>query len=328
MVLGAELSAQRRHRASRQRIGDPMKPAMLALTAAAAGLGFLALSGSPQTQPAPPTPRPPRPSGGGTSPATGTGATTPDLVISVYAIRPATWSAVWAGSSAVPRLVEWSGEAQPGSVHPTWQHLGDRLRDSSGRLLPALLRQWGAEGARRIAVVGFSAGSNSGLRQLLWNAEDRARIDACFAIDGIHPAVNAAGAVLDPRQLEGLRAFCGAASAGQRLAVVTASNVAAPSGAGKTADGLRALADYCAAARGVATPAPPLAWLGTSPPLDGSLVTQAQALGLVDAAQIGDFSAWWFSGNDAAAHIRQANQVLPLLMRGLLRPRWQAGIAV
>jgi hypothetical protein len=305
-----------------------MKPAtMLALSAAAVGLW--ALSGSQQTQPPPlPPPPKPKPTGGGTAPATGTGATTADLVISVYAIRPATWSAAWAGSTSVPRLVEWSGEQQPGSVHPTWQHLGDRLRDGSGRLLPALLRQWGAEGARRIAVVGFSAGSNSGLRQLLWNAEDRARIDACFSIDGIHPTVNAAGEVLDPRQLEGLRAFCSAAAAKQRLAVVTASNVAAPSGAGKTAEELRDLAAFIASARGVQQPAPPLAWLGTSPPRDGSLVTQAQALGLIDAAELGDFSAWWFSGNDAGAHIRQANQVLPLLMRGLLRPRWQGGIAV
>ena len=299
---------------------------MLAFSAVAA-LGVFALSGSTNTQP-PPPPVPPKP--GGTKPATGGGTTvTGDLVISVYALRPAAWSQAWEGfSGAQPRLVEWSGESQSGSGHPTWQFIGDRMRDSSGRLLPALLRQWNADGAERIAAVGFSAGSNSGLRQLLWHPEDRARLDAVFAIDGLHPSVNAAGELLDPRQLEGLRAYATAAAAGGRLAVATASNVAAPSASsGKTAQMLRELTAAVATARGAALPAPPLSWLGTSPPPE-SIVTQAQALGLVDAAQLGGFSAWWFSGADAAAHIRQAQNVLPLLLRSYLAPRWRRGVLV
>ena len=81
------------------------------------------------------------------------------------------------------------------------------------------------------------------------------------------------------------------------------------------------------AARDAALPAPPLSWLGTAPPPE-SIVTQAQALGLVDAAQLGGFSAWWFGGNDAAAHIRQAQNVLPLLLRSYLAPRWRRGVLV
>jgi hypothetical protein len=61
------------------------------------------------------------------------------------------------------------------------------LRDrKSGRLLPNLLKTWQLDPESAVVAVGFSAGSNSGLRELLRNADDRAQIQGAIALDGAH----------------------------------------------------------------------------------------------------------------------------------------------
>jgi hypothetical protein len=296
-----------------------MKALVLPL-ALGAGLVTLFAMSSSSSGAAPAAPEPTRPPPTPVKPTTG--SATHDLVISVYALRASTWAQAWPAPPA-PRLVEWSGEVKPGSVHPTWAPLASRLRDASGQLLPALLRAWGAQ-PNRIAVCAFSAGSNSGLRELLRSEADRERIDAAFSIDGLHPQIAADGSFVDPSQVNGLRAYMARAAAGRALFALTASAVAAPGASiGQSADVLRRLITETAEARGLEPPAPPMAWRSVAPP-PAALAAQLEPLGIVDAASVGGLSAWWFTGSDAAAHIRQANAVQPLLIRELLVPRWRA----
>lgn len=110
-----------------------------------------------------------------------------DLLISVMGLRglPEGWKA------PAPLIREWAGKVKPGHSHATWDHVADRLRDIDGRLIPNLIRQWGLElaGLRRLGLVGFSAGSSSGLRELLRHPEDRSLVDAVIAADGLHAAL-------------------------------------------------------------------------------------------------------------------------------------------
>lgn len=251
-----------------------------------------------------------------------------DLVISAYAINAATWAAAFP-SGQRPRLIEWQGEQPPGGGHPSWARAAEALRGTDGALLPGLLRSFGASDSARIAVVGFSAGSNSGVRELLRSPLDRARIDAVFAIDGIHAQVRDEkaphpSAWADPTQVAGLLEMMMAASKGRGLCVATSSDVARPcTTCAKTSWALGRLTAAVAASLD-RSPSSVETFSAVSDPIDPTLLAQLVALGETEHARFANCWSLWFRGTQGADHVRQAHQVLPLLLRSLLAPRWSA----
>lgn len=260
-----------------------------------------------------------------------------DLVISAYALNARTWAAAWPDASTRPRLLEWSGTAPTPGGHPSWETAARALRGSDGSLLGPLLRRSGIRDAARIAVVGFSAGANSGLRELLRSPADRVRIDSVFSIDGIHALVRDdsgkhPAAWSDPTQVEGLLSMMAAAAtpgaagtnADARLVVVTASNVARPvscSTCAKTSWALGRLTAAIASDLG-RSPSSVETFSAVSDPIPPALAAALVALGETEHARFGNLWALWFRGDQPADHIRQAHEILPLLIRSLLVPRW------
>jgi len=258
-----------------------------------------------------------------------------DLVISAYALNAKTWAAAWPDPATRPRLLEWPGVPPAPGRHPSWFDAATKLRGGAtdAPLLDALLRQYNISDARRIAAVGFSAGANSGLRELLRAPQDRARFDAVFSIDGIHasvadPSGAHPGAWKDGSQVAGLLDVMRAGAAGRILAVVTSSDVAAPGGdAAKTSWALGRLTAAIADQLGRA-PSSVETFTAVSDAIDPALLAQLQALGETEHARFRDLWALWFRGAQGADHIRQAAEVLPLLLRSLLVPRWTRGVNV
>jgi hypothetical protein len=295
-----------------------------AIVAAFAAAASSSTSGATVTPP-PPRPPPPPPDR-----LTSTGDTM-DLVISAYALNATTFAAAFPDGKR-PRLIEWPGEQPPGGGHPSWSRIAMAMRDENGDIIPALLRAYSAQDSKRIAVVGFSAGSNSAVRELLRSPRDRRRIDAVFAIDGIHAQVRDESAAYphafaDPSQPAGLLSMMMTAAQNQKLCVVTASDVAKPcSTCAKTSWALGRLTAVVAASVD-RLPSSVETFSATSDPIDSSLLAQLIALGETEHARFGDSWSLWFKGAQGADHVRQAQQVLPLLLRALLVPRW-SGLAV
>lgn len=288
-----------------------------------------AASASPSSttpQPVKPVPPPPPVPVDGASVVPGG---TVDLVISAYALNARTWQAAWPDAATRPQLLEWSGTSATPGGHPSWETSARALRGSDGSLLTPLLRRSNIRSAGRIAVVGFSAGANSGLRELLRSPGDRARIDSVFSIDGIHALVRDdtakhPAAWSDPTQVDGLLSMMHAAETGGRLTVVTSSNVARPvtcSTCAKTSWALGRLTAWVAELIG-RLPSSVETFSAVSDPIDPALLARLQALGETEHAKFGDMWALWFRGDQAADHIRQAHEILPLLIRLLLVPRW------
>jgi hypothetical protein len=152
------------------------------------------------------------------------------LIISCMGLATVKW---WP-NAVKPTLLEWPGE---GPGHPSWANVAASLRDGEGRLLPRLLAKYSLSNAERIAVVGFSAGSNSGIRELIRHPEDRARIAFVGAFDGLYPALsdqsvwnttNPRSYFVDPKQIDPWLGYMRLAATGQRIMVMTASSIAAP----------------------------------------------------------------------------------------------------
>jgi hypothetical protein len=109
----------------------------------------------------------------------------PPILLSLYALRekPAGFEDF--------RLLEWTPST--GGGHPSWAAEAAQLRiaggDPAGPLLRPLLRRYGVtEDPPMLVVVGFSAGANSGLREVLRHRADRDMIAAALSIDGLHAA--------------------------------------------------------------------------------------------------------------------------------------------
>ena len=260
-----------------------------------------------------------------------------DLIISCMALRKLPDWLPWAGLA--PQLLEWPGVPTE-SGHPSWQRAARAMRDADGRLLPTLLRRYsaflghGLDDAGRIAALGFSAGSNSGLRELLRHPEDRARIDFVGAVDGLHPTLRVPRHSVrrfadDPttlyadwqRQMGPFAETALSAAYGAGVIVATASEVipASPQVA-PTATALASL--YAHVARQVQATAPAVP--ATYPPRASSPELRAGEL-YPTPTQIrgaGDFVALWYPGGDRRAHELQAWVVVPDLLRAWLVPAW------
>jgi hypothetical protein len=98
-----------------------------------------------------------------------------------------------------------------------YDRLAGELRDTEGRILPALRRRFPArlpcDAYATLTLVTYSAGYALA-RAILAGDEDRAELDAYIAIDSIH--ADLVDGVADASQLAGFVAFAGQARAGAK----------------------------------------------------------------------------------------------------------------
>lgn len=254
------------------------------------------------------------------------------ILISCMAL--ATLPGGWLGQT--PRFLQWPGETS--GAHPDWTSAADRLRKGAhrkGRLLPSLLAHYRMPTDARCAVVGFSAGSNSGCHELLRNSEDRDQIDAVCQIDGWHPmrrisprsqATRDAFLAFDD-QVEPLLDFANAVGASaDRVYVQTTSQVASPNrGVMATWEAmpfLEILAVDSVPTRLRTPPGVPLGFphRATHPKLKrGEPYPRPMA-----QAGVGGFSQLYYTGATKRAHQLQAWIVAQDVVREFVIPLWKA----
>lgn len=270
---------------------------------------------------------------GGVSLALGGGG--PPVVISTYA-GGIDW---WPG--ARPALIDWQGVRASPAAHPSWSGPADALRGPDGRLLPALLRKYGHSSASRVACIGFSAGSNSGLGQLLKHPLDRAQIDFVGSFDGIHgyvgqyppPAGNPLAYFKYRDQADPWFDFMRQAALGLKGCVVTASNVAPPAADFTqtriaVTSLLQALGTQLGRLSAGDTPwtSPPLMYRPGDAALPAATLEQVRASwGTITTATMGQLNALTApNGDQKEDHVKQARMIGPLMLATLV-PRWRAG---
>lgn len=225
---------------------------------------------------------------------------------------------------ARPGTIEWAPRnTKPGS-HPSWKEDGHAFRDpSTRRLLPRLLRMFGRSDPERVAAIGFSAGSNSGIRELLRSESDREALSMVASIDGLHAAVaneslhkadDPTSYFLDWKgQIEPFAQYALRAARGQCSMVITGNNLAEPApGLTRTPFAMRKLFEWVEKQPGIeeydAETARSFADLG--PPLP---------LHIFGAGRLYCFA---YSGTRKEDHIAQANIIVPRVLRRVLLPLW------
>lgn len=224
------------------------------------------------------------------------------VVISTMALS--TLPGDWAGWT----LREWAGTPQA-SGHPGWSDLAASKRNKAGRVLPTLLREWRLDPDSIVVCVGFSAGSNSGLRELLRNADDRAQIAAAVALDGAHWNVKATS---DNPPKSAYWDWAGEAGPFEAMALSGKPFVATASAVGRpgqkltmTREGLRSIGSALEAA-GIPKTAAPAEWTraltGTA---SGQTITRAP----VESWRQGGFVVALYDGARPADHVWQAGAV-------------------
>jgi len=263
-----------------------------------------------------------------------------DVIFSMMGITSLDW---WPNPER-PRLIEWPGE---GSGHPSWKAKADRMRDGKGAMLPRLFAEYGVPDGARVAFVGFSAGSNSGLRAVLQSRQDRARIDFVGSFDGLHLTLKDKS-VWDPAkplspffadQVDGFVDYAMGAAEGMRGMVITSSDVAAP----PVSSGLplsqtkfvqRRILEAVGAELGrLQPPADPyteMRKLPTDAIIPPAVVGQLQQAGgtpMLDQT-IGNLVTTASPGRDQEAHITQARVFVPTLLKLTLARQWRAKLTV
>lgn len=258
-----------------------------------------------------------------------------DLIISCAGLRRIPDWIPWPGEP--PILLEWPG-SPTASGHLSWKQAARGLRDSDGAILPNLLERYrqflgfDVSGAGRIAVVGFSAGSNSGVRELLRSPLDRGRIDFVAAIDGMHPMFRhhrIRGDHSDPEtlyadwagQMAPFAEYALRAARDEGAAMVcTASQVRAAASVAPSYLALSSLFAYVAERVPASGP-----WLPPAfPPRETAPALRAGETYPTPIAVQGArrFVAAWYAGQSPRAHELQAWIVAPDVLRAFLVPLW------
>ena len=210
------------------------------------------------------------------------------------------------------KFIEWSGQTQGGG-YSSWVPLAQQLRDSAGRILPNLLRKYGMDPSSAVVAVGFSAGSNNGLRELLRNSEDRKQIIGVLAIDGAHWNVRkvsdtpAIGDYWDWKgEADPFAQTALEAANGGRPFLATASQVARPGAAlTMTREGLRSVSSWLDSQGASRGPAPA--------PFNGEIKATVNnrevSKSPVDSWSQGNFVVSLWPGNQPADHVWQARAI-------------------
>ena len=214
--------------------------------------------------------------------------------------------------------------------HPSWVADANRLRSGGGPLLPALLRRYGRPEDADVLAIGFSAGSNSGLRELLRDPQDREQLVGVVALDGLHSSLKTwvkngdLGSVRSRSmyadwngQMAPFEDYMRRAADGDKLMVATASNVAAPPGGiSKTRNAwLDIITDL--ASLGVSVNPLDASIKETLTGTDGRPVSWYPAPG----ATVGDRGyALFFDGDQARDHVQQARLLGPWVLGKFVLP--------
>lgn len=225
---------------------------------------------------------------------------------------------------ARPGVVEWMPRlTKPGS-HPDWKPDGLAFRDPvTGRVVPRLLQMFGRSEPLRLAAFGFSAGSNSGVRELLRSPSDRESLSFVAAVDGLHAALsnpvlhvpsNPKSYFLDWKgQMEPFVEYAIQAARGQCTMVLTGNDLAEPAaGLTRTPYAIRRLMDYVESQPDIEEydqdTARAFADLGAPLPL--------QMFGR------GKLYCFTYGGTRKEDHIAQAKVVVPRIIDMFLKKLW------
>lgn len=232
-------------------------------------------------------------------------------------------SRFFVNSSHRPAVIEWAGEAEPGK-HPSWVSMVRKLRDpATGQLIPRLVAMFRAGEPKRIAAFGFSAGSNSGLRELLRHPKDRAMVSFVGSIDGLHPTTNWNATALADFDLQVLpfAEYALRAARGEATMVITGNNLAAPTATTyQTPQTMRLINQWVVKKLG-----------GTDAvkdyPTNMALIREFLSKGGPVPNGVGGIGrAYWFEypGTQKRDHIEQANIVTPNVVRTFLADAWKS----
>lgn len=225
---------------------------------------------------------------------------------------------------ARPGVIEWMPrQTKPGS-HPSWKEDGFALRDpTTGRIIPRLLRMFGRNDPKAIAAFGFSAGSNSGVRELLRDSTDRESLSFVAAIDGLHaamasPTIHKADDVtsyfLDWKgQVAPFAEYALRAARGQCTMVMTGNNLAEPArGLTRSPFAIRKVFEWVEKQSGVL-------------PYDEAASRRFADLGEPAPFNIfgaGKLYCFTYAGTQKEDHRAQAKVIAPRILKNILLPLW------
>lgn len=224
---------------------------------------------------------------------------------------------IWADASTRPAVLEIPENRAGSSVHAQW--VQNFRQQNQGKFLDPFIAQRlpGVE-IGRIGVIGFSAG-NWGIEQVLSNAEEAARIDFAYAVDGLHAReMPDKTTVIPPAWLS----FAQQAAANQKMMLVSFSQIKPPTFPG-TQPSAHMLGDALGAkwltdGGNVIASLPSLVYPNTDAP---------EAVPIMEYGTVGNLhmvGSWpvGSKGDDATAHIYQSRQVQAALWTTWIAPRW------
>jgi len=229
-------------------------------------------------------------------------------------------AAAFEDAESAPTIIELQGLTAEGQGHPSWDWLESK-RDPSGRLIPSLLKWYKAGSPERIAIVGFSAGSNSGLRQLLRHPQDREAVSFMASIDGLHPVTSWDGKTLaNPAiQFEPFSKYSIMAARSNGYAVFTANNLAPPTTTTwSTPQAMKAINKEVVAKAGNVNDLP----------TNMAAIREFLAMGGPKPNAMGGIGNCYFfeyPGRTASDHIAQAKTVMPRILEVFLSDAWPSG---
>lgn len=242
------------------------------------------------------------------------------VILSCMAVSPKVLEREWPAPR--PGLIEWSPTLST-TAHPSWGNDAQRFRDyGTGRLLTPILKRFGESRPERIALFGFSAGSNSGVRELLRNRTDREEISFTACIDGLHAHLkpktlwtdDPVSPFLDwesqlrPTAEQALRA-----ARGECRMIITGNDLQEPiEGVGRTPFAMRKIYEWVMTHDGVL----PFNQALSRQFADAGSPTPTFAFGA------GELYCFGYLGTQKRDHIEQAQTVIPRAIRMFLMPLW------
>lgn len=231
-----------------------------------------------------------------------------DVIISDYActdkICGSLVKELWPDTPPLVMTIPAKGASE---AHRRW--VEDFRATSGGRFLdPFISQRMDPSDVRSISLIGFSAGC-WGVREILSDPEDSAKVSFVYACDGLHGKFGPGGEIIIQQPW---LSFAGRAAGSKAMMVVSFSRIVPPSYPGTEPSAVQLGQHFGAQwSEGVCLP---------SCDHPSSVVVQrfgqAGNLMLVGSWPKGP-------GDDAAAHIYQANTVQPAVWRAYLAP-WLA----
>jgi hypothetical protein len=211
---------------------------------------------------------------------------------------------LWPSSGERPKVIGLPVSAAGSSAHE--RYVQEYRASHGGEFLTPFLEENGAPADATVAVIGFSAGC-WGLGEIL--KEEGNRVALAYAIDGLHGRYQEGRAVVGEHWL----AYARRAAAGECFLLDSHSAIVPPGYPGTEETARALLAEF-----GVDYQR------GSHQGGLDSLLSDLPIQCCYRKQGLMVFGAWNGAGNDAAAHIYQANGVQEAVWRGVIAP-WSAG---